>query len=274
MREQFAREGYVQLRGLLSQEEIARIVRGIHDLFARSAASLGLTVGRRADGRVTDDVLFELFDHHRKTYIACLRSIQNLPDLFSFGCSPRLLEALRDIGLRQPVFSSRPIVTLSSKRTSQHIGHWKTPAHQDWRSIQGSLNSVVAWCSLFDVEPELGRLEVVPGSHKLGLLEVEPDEWYMRIPDRLIEGMGFVPVDTRAGDVLLFSTFLVHRSGTNLRDTHRYAIQTRYNDAAEPSYVTREYPTAYRSNSPVRDLLNPGFGTAADLASIFGGPET
>ncbi|HXQ52133.1 MAG TPA: phytanoyl-CoA dioxygenase family protein [Stellaceae bacterium] len=264
------KDGYVLLKGLLTATELGRIVMEIHDVFARSAAARGIAVTRGPDGRVPDRVLFELFDQDRATYIASMRLIQNLPSLFAFGSDQRLLAVLRELGLDQPVYSSRPIVTLSSRRTSQNIGHWKTPPHQDWRSVQGSLNGVVVWHSLFDVVPSLGPLEVVPGSHLLGLLEAEEDIWYMRVPETVEAKMNFVPVETRAGDVLVFSQFLLHRSGTNLEERHRYAIQYRYNDASEPTYLARGYPTAYRSDAAMTKLVTPGFGTARDVAAIFG----
>lgn len=269
MNSSYAADGYLLAKGMFPRDEIAAFVRQIHDIFDRSARERGIAVKRGEDGRVSDAVLFELFDRHRPTYVACMRAIQNLPLMFALGCSNRILETVRQLGIAQPVLSSRPIVTLSSRRTSQHIGHWKTPAHQDWRSIQGSLNGVVAWSPLFDVTPALGRLEVVPGSHRLGLMEAESDDWYMHVAESRARELTFVPVDTQAGDMLFFSMFLVHRSGTNTLDTHRYAVQYRYNDAAEPSYVTRDYPTTYRSDPPVTNLLT-SLGSADDLAKVFG----
>lgn len=266
--------GFLHLPGFFPASTVGELIRQIHDVFASAASAKGLPVVRQADGRVPDSTLFSLFDEHWSTYLACMRAVQNLPLVFALGTQPRLLDALRELGLGLPTFSSRPIVTLSSKRTSKHVGHWKTPAHQDWRSIQGSLNGIVAWIPLLDVDAPLGRLEIAPKSHLLGLLDVEPDEWYMHIKQEDEKRIEFVPLDTRAGDLVLFSMFLVHRSGNNLKDTHRYALQYRYNDLAEPTFIARGYPTAYKADSPDRVLITPGLGSAADVMAAFGRQST
>ena len=73
--------------------------------------------------------------------------------------------------------------------------------------MQGSLNSVVVWVPLMDVSREIGALEIIPGSHLWGLQESREEGWY-----RHIEGLPddvYQPVEMNAGDVLIFSVFLV-----------------------------------------------------------------
>ena len=52
-------------------------------------------------------------------------------------------------------------------------------------------------------------------------------------------------IDCDPGDVVAFSSFLVHRTaaGPGLR----IAISTRFNNAAEPSFIERGYPTPYKT---------------------------
>ena len=101
--------------------------------------------------------------------------------------------------------------------------------------MQGSLNAMVVWIPLVDIDEQLGRLRVVPGSHRAGLCESQPDDWY-----RHIEGVSdadFVSAEVRAGDALFFSAFLVHASGDNTTDAIRWSCHFRYNDLAETTYI-------------------------------------
>ena len=270
LKREYCKQGFLKLERLWPEHELIALVREVHDVFAYSMASRKLPCTRDAAGRILDDDVFRFFDVCRQDYIAVLRVIQNLPRIFRLGTADTLLRALGELGLERPVFSSRPILTLSSPRTSSHIGHWKTPAHQDWRSIQGSLDCVVVWIPLADVTPELGQIEVIPGSHIEGLLPAEPDEWYMHVRADCIDPSRFRPIPARLGDALIFSAFLVHRSGTNLLSRHRYALQFRFDNLAEPNFVSRSFPTAYVSDRPAPDLVTPGFPSTSELRAVFG----
>ncbi|WP_374300583.1 phytanoyl-CoA dioxygenase family protein [Ferrovibrio sp.] len=271
MRDDYRENGFVKIPGLLTRDDASMLVRQIHDIFELRMNRLGLPVERELDGRVRDECLFSFFDQHHGAYVECLRTANNLPLIFEIGSRETMIAAVQAAGVNFPVFCARPIITLSSARTARHHGHWKTRPHQDWRSMQGSLNSVVVWIALRDVSEELGRLEVAPGSHKLGLLPTVPDEWYRRLDTDLVLDSNFVPVNTDAGDALVFSTFLVHRSGDNKVDAHRYALQFRFNDAAECEFIDRGFPTTYRSEQPSQDLITPDFPAPNAVSRLFGG---
>ena len=84
-----------------------------------------------------------------------------------------MIDILHELGIRQPAICVKPIIYFNSRHISKIEGHYKTPAHQDWRSMQGSLNSAVVWIPLIDIDSNLGALEVIPGSHMKGLLPTE-----------------------------------------------------------------------------------------------------
>jgi ectoine hydroxylase-related dioxygenase (phytanoyl-CoA dioxygenase family) len=187
--------------------------------------------------------------------------------LHRLSLSDEVLSILHDLGLGDPNISVRPVMFFNSPHLAQQEFYWKTPPHQDWRSMQGSLDSVVAWIALVDVDAELGALEVVPGSHRRGL-----------IADRFVDGFGqtdvfddsdFTAVETRKGDALLFSSFLVHRSGTNRTDAIRWSAQFRYNNLAEETFVERGYPHSFIYKAS-EELITPDFPAAGDIERIFG----
>lgn len=149
-------------------------------------------------------------------------------------------------------------------------GYFGLVTHQDFPSVQGSLDGVVVWFPLVDVNRDNFPLEIIPGSHKLGLLpmiqhgestwEVNPDSY---------NGSDFLPVDAKAGDVLFMSVFMIHRSSLEGKpDSFRLAISTRFDNGDEPTFVDRAYPTAY-VRSVVREQYYQNFPALPQLKAVF-----
>ena len=125
-------------------------------------------------------------------------------------------------------------------------GYFGAPIHQDFPSVQGSLDGLVIWVPLLDVDKNNYPMEVIPGSHKNGVLpsfENSNSNWIVR-PEAYNE-KNFVPVECNAGDIVLMSYFTVHRSSTVGDDRLRLACSTRYDNASEKTFIERAYPTAY-----------------------------
>ena len=77
---------------------------------------------------------------------------------------------------------------------------------------------------------ENGCLHVVPGSHRLGDLPVMPDGLYL---DPAQYNLGnSVPLEAKAGDVVLFSYLTIHGSGNNVSERQRrnWLVQVRAAD--------------------------------------------
>jgi len=55
----------------------------------------------------------------------------------------------------------------------------------------------------------------------------------------------FGPIKMEFGDMLLFSSFMVHRSGENVTDNIRWTVSFRYDDAFGNDYIKRKYPSPF-----------------------------
>lgn len=114
-------------------------------------------------------------------------------------------------------------------------GAMPTPAHQDYRLIQGCLDTLTTWLPLGSAPPEIGGLRVLAGSQRLGALPVHQ-----------AEGPGMLKADTdedhaewrtttfEAGDVLLFTSLTVHGALPNLTDRLRLSADFRYQAVGSP----------------------------------------
>jgi phytanoyl-CoA hydroxylase len=122
------------------------------------------------------------------------------------------------------------------------------PYHQDGGS-QWHLDRerfITVWTALDDATVENGCMQVIPGSHKLGLLSErghtltpEQEALYCREADSIF-------LETPAGEAVLLHNYLLHRSGVNRTEQPRRAFSVVYMDAATRSTADgRAFPVVF-----------------------------
>lgn len=128
------------------------------------------------------------------------------------------------------------------------------PWHQDIGTGWGiDTNPIVTiWTALDDATVANGCLQILPGSHRFGILNdhhfptPEQQAHYIKEEDSLF-------LEAETGEAILLHNFLLHRSGVNPTNQPRRAFSVCYMDA-----VTREVATGARF--PLifgRDALRP-----------------
>ena len=155
--------------------------------------------------------------------------LQVLPMHNEFASNTTLIEVLNRIDLKFPAFTSPHEVRCDLPNDPVY---GRCTKHQDAVYARGSLNSVTIWIPLQDVDQNNGCLRIVPKSHKFGLFPNRggvitdfPDEDFVHVP-------------MKAGEVLVFSHFTVHRSGENIDDNRvRMSIQIRYTDLMDENFI-------------------------------------
>jgi hypothetical protein len=229
-RTEFLDQGYF-VATALSRDE----VQAIRDRFIEVFDNVARAHGR---GSVRDDAdIVSLYRDAKEIWVAAVDQFPYLPDVVGKSDDPRLLELARRTGIRLPAVSGFGVPILANMPADDA---WLYRPHQDISYIPGSLNGITVWVPLQDSPPELGPLEVVPGTHRLGLLktngekDVKRSELVPPYPDT-----AFIPVPVAQGQCIVFSKFLVHRSGRNRSAGVRFSLQFRYNDLASPEYCRR-----------------------------------
>jgi ectoine hydroxylase-related dioxygenase (phytanoyl-CoA dioxygenase family) len=111
---------------------------------------------------------------------------------------------------------------------------------------------------------ENGCLEVVDALHGSGLLPQAADgtlqaEWVAR--------QSWKPIEMAPGDVLVFDSYLAHRSGPNLTDRPRRALYVTYNRASAGSH-REAYFQSKRAAFPPECERKPGVDYSK-TASVF-----
>lgn len=140
--------------------------------------------------------------------------------------------------------------------TAAHLPHWdgsvkcmqsmlfvKPPEfegqawHQDEIYIPTRDRSLIgAWIAIDDATRENGCLWVLPGSHRHGYLYPQREHGRPEEFDSSKESFGFddtgaVPVEVRAGTVVFFNGYLLHRSLRNRSTIHRRVLVNHYMNA-------------------------------------------
>lgn len=264
----YLRDGYAVIEGLVDGAALDACEAEFRAIFEAAAARFGIAPAASARPVDLTPVMTALFEADMAAYLSAAKLAQHAVALHRLGTDPGMLAALRGLGLDLPVISTRPVMFLMADALKVPGGYHKTPPHQDWRSIQGSLDSVVVWVPFTAVGPGHYPLEVLPGSHRRGLAPSVEDAFGHRVADGIVEDADFKALDVRRGDAVVFSTLLVHRTGEDGGPEARFAASFRFNNALEPSFVARGYPNPYVYR-PDMTLLEPVAATPEAVARIF-----
>jgi len=177
-------------------------------------------------------------------------AVRKLPSVYSLITAPRVWAVMRQLmATRLPgIYPSGTGIRMDHPGEDTYLSPW----HQEYPYNLTSDNAVTLWLPLVDVDEANGCLRLAPRTQRLGALPV-------RVRDALnarrnanealeIDGLEAIlarhaelAVPARAGDALVFHTFLLHRSQPNRSDATRWTLQARYFDFLNPTAVRHDW---------------------------------
>ncbi|GAB3247316.1 phytanoyl-CoA dioxygenase family protein [Larkinella harenae] len=267
LRDSYKQNGFVLLKNFLDKDLVAAIHREGRQIFAYQ---IQRTLGESVD---IDDLpsfeqaMYRFFAADFTAFANTGKQVQHMVSLHRLGTDSRITDTLKELGLDYPSIGVRPAMLFNSRHLAKRDDYWRLGAHQDWRTGQGSLDSIVVWFPLVPAGADLGALQVIPGSHRQGLYESTSVDYIGTIPDELLKDE-WQQLEFEVGDVLFFSAFLVHRSGINSTESVRWSVQLRYNNLLENTFIERGYPLAY-IYKPQAELITPNFPVLSQMDEIF-----
>ena len=104
-----------------------------------------------------------------------------------------------------------------------------------------SMDSLVVWVPLVDVGKNNGSIIIWPKSHLEGPLPFVANGGFASVQT---EGDG-LQTELEIGDIVIFSTLLVHSSGEILDDSIRWSCHYRYTNMLDEDYINRGFPNPY-----------------------------
>ena len=134
----------------------------------------------------------------------------------------------------QHVYGAAPIACFRAMAMIKPArGGTRLPWHQDrWRALDRD-PLVTVWTALDDADASAGGLEVIPGSHRLGVVNPHHPSAFLSTEQATATDArgGSRNLDIEAGEVYLLHNWLLHRSGVNASDHPRRAFSVCYMDA-------------------------------------------
>lgn len=266
----YKKNGYLFLKDFFPKEDIKKVLDDAKGVFLRQFIEkkyLSKCTLEDISDEVFNDFLYRLFDEDMECLSNSGKQIQHLISLHSLSLQNKVIDLLIETGLKTPTISTRPVLYFNHPKLAKQKVFHTVDAHQDWRSMQGSLNSVVIWIPLVDINKDLGALEILPGSHLDGLRTDHVENGFGLVvlskeEDKLIS------IEIKTGDALLFSSFLIHQSGHNITNKPRWSCHFRYNDLEDITFINRKYAHPY-IYKPTEELITKDFPSKEELLKIF-----
>lgn len=239
LRRQLNDDGYVILQKFIDENEITNLLSQAKRVFEIQFDYFGYSADFKTN-------MIRLFNEHESVFINCGKLIQTgLIELYQLAIQEKNLNLLKKLGLQFPNMCTRPVLFFNHPKLAKEEIYYKTPKHQDWSSMLASMNSLVVWIPLIDVNENNGSIIVYPKSHKSGILPFNSNGGFAEVQ---YEG-DYIQPKLKVGDIVIFSTLLVHKSGDILDDSIRWSCHFRYTDMAETNFIERGYPSPYTYKS-------------------------
>jgi len=243
--QQFQRDGFYFARGLLDKAEVIAVREALRQSFRDQLKQVGVT----AQGEDLFADMRALHDKDIMRYRKLAGGLWRKIEVFNVMHSPKIQRVLtEDFGWGGVFVPGGQVVHIMADELKIPDGYFGLVPHQDFPSVQGSLDGVVVWMPLVDVDRDNYPLEVIPGSHLFGgvLPSIENNNSTWEVTDPRCRDEDYVPAEVTVGDVIFMSEFTVHRSSPRGKlGRLRLAMSTRFDNAAEQTFIERCYPSAY-----------------------------
>ncbi len=216
LREQYNRDGYLVYRDIFTNEFTDTVNRIQFD---------------------------DWIERYGKDFVPFLRHLSKSMWTQDIFLRSRVLNILSTLLIKGNSISivEQPVLNFLSSSLRIPDGYYGTEAHQDWASIQGSLDVITVWIPLTDAYIGSFPLEVIPESHKNGLCEGKVNGSILEIE---CNDKDFVPIECKAGDVVFINGFTIHRTGKG--NGLRIAVSQRFYSDGDPTFIERNFYCAQK----------------------------
>jgi phytanoyl-CoA hydroxylase len=223
----YVEQGFLAVEHLLSADELAELKQDVVKI-ARGAYSSGNTDSLPPDAS-EQEVLKSVLCIHQPHHVS--------PVIDKFVRHPRICGALAQIAGAHLPWWDGSVKCMQSMFFVKPPGFQGQAWHQDEIYIPTRDRSLVgAWIAVDDATIENGCLWVLPGSHRKGYLYPQRTHDKTDEFDGAEESHGFddtdmQPVEVKAGTLVFFHGYLLHRSQKNRSQNYRRVLVSHYMNA-------------------------------------------
>ena len=248
--QQYERDGYLRLGKLLQKDELAALQRRIDDIMLGKADVTYDSMLMQLD---SDSGRYEDAGGQTKGFKGATlgyRKIQDLefdPFFLRFMQWPIFREiCARVYGAETPIACFRAMFMNKPAKRGTFL-----PWHQDRWSYLDRDPLVTVWAALDPATIENGCVQIIPGSHKLGVINPAHGSGFLT-EDQAREHCSRDKVEyleLEAGEVALLHNWLLHSSDVNKTDIPRRAFSVCYLDSRTRSKNGHTYSIVFGEGS-------------------------
>lgn len=258
----YLKEGWVLLKDFYSfTDDLLPIHKNVNQLIKVKCKELGLPFKGDIESPICNEAFLAICRKNRAKAGEIYRATRHL------SSTHKLLQKLENLRLAEFLMGSKnlnliPYVPLriDIKGEEKYLFDW----HQDFPYTQGSTDGIVSWAPLFDVVSGEGGIKFIPQSHHRGILPVIVSDKNNTNANgahtiRLAGLENFndeqsYTIDVKAGDALVFSTLLLHKS-IRLNSTKiRWTTQLRYANFDQKEASQKGWPGGMIEGSWFEDI--------------------
>ena len=193
---------------------------------------------------ISEKKIINLYNSKHKTDIVnTFNHIAFFPELYSFVNKKKIINIAKKSGLEFPVVGFNNIggrggLPFLYSFPNDRKRYYK--AHQDFFYLPYSKNSITLWIPLQNTSKINGALKVIPKSHKNFKIfnHSAKDVKFNKLDKNFTENK-FKSINVKLGQALIFSSFLIHKSGANSSNQIRMSFNVRFNDLFDKEYIMR-----------------------------------
>jgi hypothetical protein len=226
--ERWERDGYLRLGQVMSDDELSALQQRMDDIMLGKVSYPGMYFQLDSSSGVYGDLKGGVTYQGPTLNYRKIQDLERDPLFLTYMQHPRFREITRalvseEVSVFRAMFMNKPALRGT-----------ELPYHQDGGTQWGLDRErfVTIWTALDDATVENGCMQVIPGSHRLGLfserghtITPEQEARYCRDEDSIF-------LNARAGEAILLHNYLLHRSGVNTIERPRRAFSVVYMDAA------------------------------------------
>ena len=246
--EELKKNGFLLIKNFFSVSDVETVFNDIKEIFTIQFIYCGFIMSgdEIKTQKEFDSYVYKLYEYDYKRFLNVGKNLQHIISLYKLSMSEKIISLLQEFGLSFPNICTRPVLHFNQRKIATKSFYYKTPIHQDWGNMQGSSDSLVLWTPFVNIFDELGPLEFIPMSHKDGLMDGHFIEGGFWKPNKIYKEEEWAQAKLNKGDLLIFSSFLVHRSGDNISDCIRWSTHWRYNNLNDTTFIERGFISPYK----------------------------
>ena len=250
----YSKNGYAILKNIVPYTRIDALLENIYKLYRKYSTDSELDEAEDPwKSEIFHKKLIEFRKKDPKLFGAIYDSLKTSLTLTQLISDDKIVDNIAKFLNVKPsdISISEPMCRLDVPNDKRNALEWHQERSFFPQNRDGS-HSLVCWIPLTNVTEEMGAIHISPESHKGGLIIPERNKKkngsstrQIPVPEEHVKKYEDLVVPVDAGDVVFLNMLLFHRSGVNISDKIRFAVQARFHTATADDFIPFEFVNYY-----------------------------